>query len=107
MNLLAPFKGVLSASVHRGTNPPAPRSTDDERDQCMFSRRLTRFIAIGATAVAIGGGAYGIVSATATNGSGITTTATSPVTTSRQALPGRGESNARSGPAAGGASGTV
>jgi preprotein translocase subunit YajC len=73
----------------------------------MFSRRLTRFIAIGATAVAIGGGAYGIVSATATNGSRITTTATSPATTSRQALPGRGGSNARSGPAAGGAFGTV
>ena len=31
----------------------------------MFSRRLTRSIAIGATAIAIGGGAYGIVSATA------------------------------------------
>jgi hypothetical protein len=31
----------------------------------MFSGRLTRFTAIGATAIAIAGGAYGIVSATA------------------------------------------
>jgi hypothetical protein len=52
----------------------------------MFSQRLTRSIAIGATAIAIGGGAYGIVSATASTGGG---------------------SNARSGPAAGGSSGTV
>jgi hypothetical protein len=73
----------------------------------MFSRRLTRSIAIGATAVAIGGGAYGIVSATASNGSGTATTAASPAATSGQALPARGGSNARSGPAAGGSSGKV
>jgi Domain of unknown function (DUF5666) len=73
----------------------------------MFSRRLTRPIAIGATAIAIGGGAYGIVSATAGNGSGTATTATSPSATSGQPLPGSGGSNARSGPAAGGAVGTV
>lgn len=66
----------------------------------MFSGRLTRFIAIGAAAIAIGGGAYGIVSATANNGSGAAATTTSP------ALDGGG-SNARSGPAAGGAVGTV
>ena len=42
----------------------------------MFSRRLTRSIAVGATALAIGSGAYGIVSATASTGSGTTTTAT-------------------------------
>jgi hypothetical protein len=35
----------------------------------MFSRRLTRSIAIGAAAIAIGGGAYGVVSATAGTGS--------------------------------------
>ena len=44
----------------------------------MFSRKLTRSIAIGATAVAIGGGTYGIVSATANTGSGGATTASPP-----------------------------
>jgi hypothetical protein len=73
----------------------------------MFSGRLSRFIAIGATAIAIAGGAYGIVTATASRGSGTATTATSPAAPSgRPALSGSG-SNARSGPAAGGAVGTV
>jgi hypothetical protein len=72
----------------------------------MFSRRLTRSIAIGATALAIGGGAYGIVSATASTGSGTTTTASSAPATSGQRAHGGG-SNARSGPAAGGSSGAV
>ena len=73
----------------------------------MFSGRLTRFIAIGATAIAIVGGAYGIVTATASSGSGTATTTTSPAPTSgRPGLRGGG-SNARSGPAAGGAVGTV
>jgi Domain of unknown function (DUF5666) len=69
----------------------------------MFSGRLTRSIAIGATAIAIGGGAYGIVSATASTGSGTATTASSTLAISAG---GRG-SNARSGPAAGGSTGTV
>jgi hypothetical protein len=73
----------------------------------MFSGRLTRFIAIGATAIAIAGGAYGIVSATAGSGSGTATTATSAAATSGRPALGGGGSNARSGPAAGGASGTV
>ncbi len=73
----------------------------------MFSRKLTRPIAIAVAAIAIGGGAYGIVSATASNGTGTATTATSPSATSGRPVPGRGGSNARSGPAAGGASGTV
>jgi hypothetical protein len=73
----------------------------------MFSRRLTRPIAIGATPAAIGGGAYGIVSATASNGSGTPTTTASPSATSGQPVPGGRGSNARSGPAAGGAVGTV
>ena len=64
-------------------------------------------IAIGATALAIGGGAYGIVSTTASDGSGTATTAMSPSATSGRPVPGSGGSNARSGPAAGGASGTV
>jgi hypothetical protein len=73
----------------------------------MFSRRLTRSIAIGAATIAIGGGAYGIVSATAGTGSGTATTATSASATSGQSLPARGGSNARSGPAAGGSIGSV
>jgi hypothetical protein len=73
----------------------------------MFSRRLTRSIAIGATAIAIGGGAYGIVSATATTGSVTATTASPTAAISAQRVPGSGGSNARSGPAAGGSSGTV
>src|SRR4051812_13425988 len=71
----------------------------------MFSRRITKFIAIGAAAVAIAGGAYGVVSATATNGSAGATAALPLPTTS--GIPGREGSNARSGPAAGGAAGTV
>jgi hypothetical protein len=73
----------------------------------MFSRRFTRSIAIGAAAIAVGGGAYGIVSATASTGSNAATTATSPAATSGQAGIGGGGSNARSGPAAGGSIGTV
>jgi hypothetical protein len=73
----------------------------------MFSQRLTRSIAIGATAIAIGGGAYGIVSATASSGSGTATTASSTSATSVQRVPGSGGSNARSGPAAGGSIGKV
>jgi hypothetical protein len=73
----------------------------------MFSRKLTRPIAIGAAAIAIGAGAYSIVSATASNGSGTVTTATSPAATPGRPAFGGGGSNARSGPAAGGAVGTV
>src|SRR5579862_7765657 len=67
----------------------------------MFSRNLTRPLAVAVAAMALGGGAYGIVNATAGNGSGSTTAATSA-----GAAPSSG-SNARSGPAAGGAAGTV
>ena len=63
----------------------------------MFSRKLTRAIAVGVTAIAIGGAAYGIVSATASNSSG-----TGRTTTMAQV-----GSNARSGPASGGTVGTV
>jgi hypothetical protein len=72
----------------------------------MLSRRLTRSIAIGSTAIVIAGGAYGIVSATAGTGSATATTASSPAATSGRSAP-PGGSNARSGPAAGGAAGTV
>jgi hypothetical protein len=63
----------------------------------MFSRKLTRSIAVAATAIAVGGGAYGIVSATANSSSAAASTAQPP----------RAGSNARSGPAAGGTVGTV
>jgi hypothetical protein len=73
----------------------------------MFSRRLIRFIAICAAAIATGGGAYGIVSATASTAAGTATTASSPSATSPQHVPGSGRPNARSGPAAGGSIGKV
>jgi hypothetical protein len=73
----------------------------------MFFGRFTRSIAVGATAIAIGGGAYGIVSATAGTSSAATTTTASPAATPGQPVPGGKGSNARSGPAAGGAVGTV
>ena len=73
----------------------------------MFSRRLTRPIAIAATAIALGGGAYGIVSATASTGSGAASASTSTSSTSSRPAPGGGGSNARSGPAAGGSFGKV
>jgi hypothetical protein len=72
----------------------------------MHSKRFTKSIAIGATVIAIGGGAYGIVSATASTGSATTTTTSSTPAVSAQRIPGGG-SNARSGPAAGGSSGKV
>jgi hypothetical protein len=73
----------------------------------MFSPRFTKSIAIGATAIAIGGSAYGIVGATASTGSGTASTASAAPARSAQRVPGGGGSNARSGPAAGGSSGTV
>ena len=72
----------------------------------MFSRKLIRPIAIAAAAIAIGGGAHGIVSATASNGSA-TAASHVPRGNIRAPVPGSGGSNARSGPAAGGSSGTV
>ena len=73
----------------------------------MFSPRLTRSLAIAAASLAIGGGTYGIVSATASTGSGTTGTASATSATAVQRVPLKGGSNARSGPAAGGSSGTV
>jgi hypothetical protein len=68
----------------------------------MFSRKLTRSIVVGAAAIAVAGASYGIVSATSSN---------SPAAASSGSAAGPGSggggSNARSGPAAGGASGTV
>ncbi len=76
-------------------------------DKISSRRRFTVFIAAGAIAIAIGGGAYGIISATASTSSGTATTASFTSATSAQRLPGGGGSNARSGPAAGGSIGMV
>jgi hypothetical protein len=67
----------------------------------MFSSKLIRSIAVGAAAIAVAGGSYGIVSATSS--SPAAASSSSPAASS----PGGGGSNARSGPAAGGSSGTV
>jgi hypothetical protein len=68
----------------------------------MLSRKLTRLIVASAAAIAVAGGSYGIVSATSSS---------SPAAASSGFAGGPGSgaggSNARSGPAAGGASGTV
>jgi hypothetical protein len=68
----------------------------------MSSRKLTRSIVVGAAAIAIAGGAYGVVSATSATGSAVASTGAAAGHGSAA-----GGSNARSGPAAGGAAGTV
>ena len=73
----------------------------------MFFRKSTRPLAVVAAAIAIGGGAYGIVSTTASSGSATTNAATSASASSGRPMARGGGSNARSGPAAGGASGTI
>jgi hypothetical protein len=75
----------------------------------MFSRKLTRSIAVGAAAIAVAGGAYGIVSATFSSSSAAASSSSPPASSSPAGGPGAGGggSNARSGPAAGGSSGTV
>ena len=104
-NLSGPSQAPFSAFAHRGTSQT--HDQQNRSDQSMFSGRLTKPIAIGATAIAVGGGAYGIVSATARTGSGAAATATSASATSGQPVSRGAGSNARSGPAAGGSSGTV
>jgi hypothetical protein len=72
----------------------------------MLIRRLSSPLAIGAAVVVIGGGAYGIVSATSGGGSaGASTGQTANAGFAGKA--GKAGSNARSGPAAGGVVGTV
>jgi hypothetical protein len=63
----------------------------------MSSHKLTRSIAVGATVIAIAAGSYGIVSSNSGSSSAAAGTAVTP----------KAGSNARSGPASGGASGTV
>jgi membrane-bound inhibitor of C-type lysozyme len=85
--------------------------THDQRttkaNPSMLSRRLTRSIAIGATAIAIAGSGYGILGATASTGTVAATPAPSASAASGQPVSGSGGSNARSGPAAGGSIGKV
>jgi hypothetical protein len=69
----------------------------------MPTRRLSSPLAIGAAIVVIGGGAYGILGATSSNGSGGASTGQ----TAHAGFAARAGSNARSGPAAGGVVGTV
>jgi hypothetical protein len=72
----------------------------------VFPLKLSKSVAIGATALAIGAGAYGLAGATVRAASGTTTTL--PISApSGHRLPGSGGSNARSGPAAGGSVGRV
>jgi hypothetical protein len=75
----------------------------------MFSRKLTRSIVVGAAAIAVAGGCYGIVSAISSTGSATSTGGLAAARSGFAGGPGSGggRSNARSGPAAGGASGTV
>jgi hypothetical protein len=70
----------------------------------MSSRKLTRSIIVGAAAIAVAGGSYGIVSATSSSSPAAASTSTS---IAGSPASGGGGSNARSGPAAGGSSGTV
>ena len=72
----------------------------------MFSRRRSRRIALATAAIAIGGGAYGIVSATSSGGSAAAVAA-AVGSNPRFGPAAGGASNARSGPAAGGTVGTV
>ena len=74
------------------------------RNPTILSHKPIKVVAVGTAALAIAGGAYGIISATASSGAPAASAATPPVPALRQ---GGGRSNARSGPAAGGSSGTV
>jgi preprotein translocase subunit YajC len=69
----------------------------------MLTRRLSRSLAIGAAVVVIGGGVYGIVSATSSNDSAGASTGQ----TANAGFAAKAGSNARSRPAAGGVVGTV
>jgi hypothetical protein len=75
----------------------------------MSSRKLTRSIIVGAAAIAVAGGSYGIVSATSASSPAAASSSSSTSSSRFARAPGSGGggSNARSGPAAGGAAGTV
>jgi hypothetical protein len=69
----------------------------------MFSSKRSRVIAATVAAIAIAGGSYGIVTAASSSASATPAVSSSPAGGSGSG----GGSNARSGPAAGGSSGTV
>ena len=69
----------------------------------MFTRRLSKTLAVGAAIVVIAGGGYGIVSAASIGGSAGASTGEA----ARAGSAAKAGSNARSGPAAGGVVGTV
>jgi Domain of unknown function (DUF5666) len=69
--------------------------------------KLTRSIATGATVIVLASGGYAIAESGSSSGSAHAATAASPSAPRGQLAAGSGGSNARSGPAAGGASGTV
>ena len=73
----------------------------------MFPRKLTRSIVVGAAAIAVAGGSYGIVSATSSSAPAPASSGAASSGVAGGQGPAGGGSNARSGPAAGGASGTV
>jgi membrane-bound inhibitor of C-type lysozyme len=74
----------------------------------MSSRKLTRSIIVGAAAIALAGGSYGIVSATSSSSPAAASSGSSTSSSGFAHAPGSGGGpNARSGPAAGGAAGTV
>ncbi len=76
----------------------------------MFSSKRARVIAAGITAIVIGAGSYGIVAAassSATTGTTVSRTAVSGYPFANRSGSGGQGSNARSGPAAGGAAGAV
>src|SRR5579863_7152117 len=77
------------------------------RKSTMLSRTPAKLAAVAGAVIAIGGGAYGIVSATASTTASTASAATCPVS-APTAHPARGGAgaNARSGPAAGGSAGT-
>jgi hypothetical protein len=73
----------------------------------MSSRKLTRSIIIGAAAIAVAGGSYGIVSATSSSSPAAASSSSTSSNGFAHAPGPGGGSGARSGPAAGGAAGTV
>jgi hypothetical protein len=75
----------------------------------MSSRKLTRSVVAGTAAIVVAGGSYAIVSATSSSGAAAASSSPSASSSSAASSPGSGGggSNARSGPAAGGTTGTV
>jgi hypothetical protein len=73
----------------------------------MFSSNRARVMAAGIAAIVIGGGSYGIVTAASSSATTTTTASSSGHSLAGGSGSGARGSNARSGPAAGGAVGTV